>query len=260
MAEDTKHQVDDRQVAQQQRNRRRFARRQWARRWLTWRYLLVAVLVAALLGFAAYALLFSTWLRVTEVEVLGESQLSEEPILSGAAVPMGEQLALVDLDAIEVGVRSLATVETVEVTRRWPDGVRIEVVERTPIAVIARGDRYTQLDASGVTFGRVPKVPDGLPQVRTGPGADRAAISEAAAVVDSLAPEISAMVGNVEVASVDRIRLHLRDGREVRWGSADASEDKAQVLLAFLTAEESGEAEPAQVYDVSVPGRPTTRN
>lgn len=244
---------------QQLRNRRRFARRQWARRWLTWRYAVAALAVVALLGFAAYAVLYSAWLRVTQVEVLGESQLQEQPILSAAAVPTGEQLALIDLAAIELRVRSLATVESVDVTRRWPHGVRIAVVERTPIAVIARGNDFTQIDEEGVTFGRVPDVPEGLPRIRTGPGADRAAITEAAAVVSALDPEVSVLVDDVEVASVDRIRLRLRDGREVRWGSADASEEKARVLLAFLNAEESGEAEPSQVYDVSVPGRPTTR-
>lgn len=243
---------------QQLRNRRRFARRQWARRWLTWRYLLAVVLVLVLLGFGAYAVFYSAWLRVTQVEVFGASQLREQPILRAANVPEGEQLALVDLEAIELRVRSLATVESVDVTRRWPDGVRIAVVERTPIAVIARGEDFTQLDEEGVTFGRVPDVPSGLPRIRTGPGADRAAITEAAAVVSALDDEVSAMVDDVEVASVDRIRLRLRDGREVRWGSADASEEKARVLLAFLNAEESGDAQPSQVYDVSVPGRPTT--
>ncbi|QYJ04745.1 FtsQ-type POTRA domain-containing protein [Nocardioides panacisoli] len=244
----------------QQRNRKRFARRQWARRWLTWRYLLAALALVGLLGFGAYAVFFSAWLRVADVEVLGEEQLTRDPILQAAAVPTGEQLALVDLDAIAVRVRSLATVETVEVTRRWPDGVRIEVVERTPIAVIARGaGGYTQLDDEGVTFGRVDDVPEDLPRIRTGPGADRAAISEAAAVVSALDPAVSELVDDVEVATVDRIRLRLSDDREVRWGSADASEEKARVLLAFLNAEEAGDAEPARVYDVSVPGRPTTR-
>lgn len=247
------------QVASQQRNRRRFARRQWARRWLTWRYLVGAFVVLGLVGFAAYALLFSPWLRVSEVEVTGEEQLGERPIRQEAAVPMDEQLALVDLDEIAVRVRALATVESVEVTRRWPDGVRIEVVERTPVAVIARGNGFTQLDAAGVTFGEVPSVPEGLPRVRTGPGADRAAISEAAAVVSALDPGVSDLVAEVEVASVDRIVLHLADDREVHWGSADASEAKARVLLGFLDAERDGEAEPARVYDVSVPGRPTTR-
>lgn len=244
----------------QRRNRRRFARRQWARRWLTWRYLAGLLVTVLAVGFAVHAVYFSSWLAVEEAEVIGESQLREREILRAADVPVGEQLARVDTDSIEVRVRSLATVESADVSRQWPHGVRIEVVERTPIAVIARGSGgYTQIDAEGVTFGRVGQPPENLPQIRTGPGADKAALTEAAGVVSALSPEVSVLVGHVEVASIDEILLRLRDGRTVRWGSADSSSEKAQVLLAFFDAEEAGELDPARMYDVSVPGRPTTR-
>lgn len=244
----------------QRRNRRRFARRQWARRWLTWRYLAGLLATVLVIGFAVYAVYFSSWLEVEETEVVGESQLSEREILRAADVPMGEQLARVNTTSIERRVQALATVETVGVSRQWPHGIRIEVVERTPIAVIARASGgYTQIDAEGVTFGGVSEPPQDLPQIRTGPGADKAALTEAAGVVSALSSEVSALVGHVEVASVDEVLLHLRDGRTVHWGSADSSSEKAQVLLAFFEAEEAGEIDPARVYDVSVPGRPTTR-
>jgi cell division protein FtsQ len=245
--------------APQLRNRRRFARRQWARRWLTWRYVVGAVAVLLVIGFGVYAVYFSPWLRVDGVEVLGESQLSEDVILSTADVPTDTALAGVDLAAIEVRVRSLAAIEEVEVTRRWPHRVRIEVVERTPIAVTARGDRFTQVDETGVTFGDLAEPPRGLPRVVTGPGASTEALAEAAAVVDALPEELVAAVDHVEVLTVDTIRLQLRDSRTVRWGSAELSEDKAEVLLALFEAERSGEVQRARLYDVSVPGRPTTR-
>jgi cell division protein FtsQ len=244
---------------QQRRTQRRFARRQWARRWLTWRYVAGALAVVLAVGFLGYAVYFSPWLRVEGVEVLGESQLAEETIVQTANVPTGDALAVVDLDAIAVRVRSLAEVEQVQVTRQWPREVRIEVRERSAVAVVARGDRFTQLDEKGVTFGTLDEAPEGLPQVRTGPGADTAALTEAAAVVSALPAEVSAIVDHVEVLTVDRILLHLQRDRLVRWGSADASDEKADVLLALLAAEEDGETEPAQEYDVSVPSRPTTR-
>lgn len=244
---------------QQRRTRRRFARRQWARRWLTWRYVAGALAVVLVVGFCGYAVYFSPWLRLDGVEVLGESQLAEETVIETANVPTGDALAVVDLDAIAVRVRSLAAVEEVRVTRQWPREVRIQVRERSAVAVVARGDRFTQLDEDGVTFGTLDEAPEGLPRVATGPGADTAALSEAAAVVSALPAEITAIVDHVEVLTVDRIRLHLDRGRLVRWGSAEASEEKSEVLLALLAAEQDGETEPAQVYDVSVPGRPTTR-
>lgn len=237
----------------QGRTRRRFARRQWARRWLTWRYLLVALLLVAAVGFSVYAVYFSPWLRVESTEVVGTSQLTESQVLDAADVPEGEPLAQMDLDAIADRVRrTLATVKAVDVSREWPHVIRIEVTERTPIAVVAQGDGFTQLDEDGYPFGHLSQAPPGLPLVDTSAGAEDDARQEAAAVVAALPEEIIVLLDHVEVESVDEILLELRDGRLVHWGSAEQSDDKAEVLLTLLTQK-------AQEYDVSVPGMPTVR-
>ncbi|HWJ83313.1 MAG TPA: FtsQ-type POTRA domain-containing protein [Nocardioides sp.] len=235
----------------QARARKRFARRQWARRWLTWRYVLAAVLVAGLVGFTVYSVYFSPWLRVEGAEVTGNSLLTEAEILDTADVPEGGALARVDLDAIAVRVRSLPAVKSVDVSRKWPHDVRIDVTEREPVAVVARGGGYVDLDEDGVTFGRFARPPAGLPRVETGPDAEPSALEEAAHVVAALPDEVSALVDHVQVDTVDQILLVLKDGRQVKWGSAEQSDEKAKVLLALLDRK-------AQVYDVSVPGMPTT--
>lgn len=236
----------------QARTRKRFARRQWARRWLTWRYLVVAVVLVVLIGFAVYSVYFSPWLEVRGVEVTGNSQVTDAEIIQAADVPEGDALARVDLDAIAVRVRSLPAVKSVDVSRKWPHDVRIDVTERVPVAVVALGDHYVDLDEGGNTFNRLAKPPAGLPLVQTGAGAESSALEEAAHVVAALPDDISGMVDHVQVDTVDEILLILKDGRQVKWGSAEQSEEKAQVLLALLDRK-------AQVYDVSVPGMPTTR-
>lgn len=233
------------------RTRRRFARRQWARRWLTWRYLLLAALVIGGLGFGVYALYFSSWLRVEQVQVEGTSLLSEQQVLRAAQVPTGDPLARVDLSAIEARVGNVDAVDAVEVSREWPHDVVIEILERTPIAVVDTGSGLRYVDATGAFFGSVTAEGE-LPLIVRGAGADNVALAEAAAVVDALDTVVAAMVAQVDVGSVDRIELRLRDGRTVRWGSAEQSAQKAEVLLALLDQD-------AQVYDVSVPGLPTTR-
>ncbi|MBM7515322.1 cell division protein FtsQ/DivIB [Nocardioides nitrophenolicus] len=235
----------------QARTRRAFARRQRARRWLTWRYVLAAVLLVGAVGFGVYALYFSPWLRADGVQVVGNAQLTEKQVLATADVPLGGPLATVDLHRIELRLKSLATVKTVDVSRTWPHDVRIDIVERTPVAVLDRGDRLTNLDATGVAFGTLAKAPDGLPRVKVGPGADGDALAEGAAVVVALDPAVTELVDYVEVRTVDEIDLRLRDGRLVRWGSAEQADDKAAVLLELLERK-------AKVYDVSVPGAPTT--
>ena len=93
--------------------------------------------------------------------------------------------------------------------------------------------------------------PGDLPRVRRAATADRDALREAAAVVAALPADLAERVDHVEVATVDQIALVLRDGRRVEWGSAEESEEKAEVLAALLEQRE------AKAYDVSVPGQPT---
>lgn len=241
----------------QDRSRRRFARRQWARRWLIVRFVLVAVLAVGAVGFAVYGVYFSPWLRVEAAEVSGTSQLSEAEVLAAAELPIDDPLVRVDLDAIEVRIKRLTAVRSVDASRQWPHDIRIEIEEWQPLAVVAEGSSYTFLAESGdtFTFATMPKSPPGdLPRVEVDSGADRLALEEAAAVVASLDEAVSRLVDHLEVETADDIRLELRDGRLVRWGSAEQSDDKAEVLLHLLDARPD-----AQTYDVSVPSLPATQ-
>ncbi len=236
------------------RTRRRFARRQWARRWLSLRFVVAFVVVAALVATSIWLVFFSTTLQVKQVAVVGNDLLTDARIREIADVPLGEQLALVDLRRADARVGALAEVRSVDVTRTWPDGVRIEVVERTAVAVVELAGRLRGLDADGVVFRDYRAVPAGLPRIRAGGAAGTDALKEAATVVSALPEDLVARVDHVEVATVDQITLVMRDQRQVLWGSAEESALKAQVLDRMLTAVK------AQVYDVSVPGNPTVRD
>jgi cell division protein FtsQ len=235
------------------RTRRRFARRQWARRWLSLRYVLAFLLVVGLVATSVWLVFFSATLQVKKVEVVGNELLSDGRIREIADIPLGEQLALVDLERADARIGSLAEVRSVDVTRTWPDAVRIEVVERTAVAVVELAGRLRGLDADGVVFREYRSAPKGMPRIRPGGGAGTDALKEAATVVSALPEDLATRVDHVEVATVDQITLVMRDQRQVLWGSAEESELKAEVIDRLLAAQE------ASVYDVSVPGNPTVR-
>lgn len=235
------------------RTRRRFARRQWSRRWLSLRLVLAVVAVVALVGTSIWLVFFSATLQVKKVEVVGNQLLSDARIREIADVPLGDQLALVDLGRADARVGSLAEVRSVDVTRTWPDGVRIAVVERTAVAVVELAGRIRGLDADGVVFRDYRTAPQGMPRIRPGGAAGTDALKEAATVVSALPPDLAARVDHVEVETVDQITLVMRDQRQVLWGSAEESALKAEVIDRLLAAQE------ATVYDVSVPGNPTVR-
>jgi cell division protein FtsQ len=235
------------------RSRRRFARRQWRRRWLAWRYLLAVVVVLALVVGGVYAVWFSSWLAVEDIEVSGAQTVTAGDIRARSGIDEGEPLVRVDLAAAERRIRALAVVRTVSVTRQWPHGVLISIEERVAIAVVEIGGQLRGMDEDGVVFRSYKDPPPGLPRVETSIGTTSAALKEAAKVISALPQALSLQVDHVDVKTVDLISLVLKDGRIVIWGSADESDTKAEVaqnLLANVQAHE---------YDVSVPSKPITR-
>ncbi len=245
----TRTEADERTV---QVARRRFARRQWARRWLAWRIVLGALTVVALVAGLLWLVFFSSVLAVRGVDVDGAEVLDPVAVRQVAAVPTGSPLATVDLDAVGRRVEQLTPVLDVDVSRAWPDRVRIAVTERTAVAVVVRDGVVQGVDADGVLFRRYPSRPPSLPLVQVGSSVGADALSEAALVIGALPGDLASGVEYISVRTVDTISLRLRGGRTVLWGSAEESTNKAKVLAVLLE-------QPAQLYDVSVPGQPVLR-
>ena len=240
----------------EERTRKRFARRQWRRRWLAWRYVVALVVVIILVAGGVWAAYFSSWLSVKDVDIKGVSgntTLTDAQVRRAAAVPTGGPLLRENLAAIRHRVAALAAVKSVEVSREWPTKVRIDVVERTPVAVIDIGGQLHALDASGVVFSSYQHAPANLPKVSTSAGTDSEALYQGAEVAAAMPKSLAAKVDHVEVKSVDDISLALASGKTVHWGSAADSGVKAQVLAALMKAKPD-----VRTYDVSVPGQPVT--
>lgn len=233
-----------------ERSRRRFARRQWARRWLAWRPVALLLLVILLVVGGLWLVFFSSVLAVKGVDVDGNRALGASEVEAAAAVPSGQPLSRVDLDAVRARVESLAMVRSAEVTREWPDRVLVTVRERVAVAVVEIGGRIRGMDEDGVVFRDYAQAPPGLPHVRTSTDTRGEALREAAQVVGALPEDLVGKVDYVSVATVDQIELALRDGRTVVWGSAEESEQKAEVLEELLKL-------PGQTYDISVPSNAT---
>lgn len=232
--------------------RKKFLRRQRARRWLVWRRILLALLAVAAVAALVWLFFFSSVLSVKGAEVHGVDVLEPADVEKVAAVPLGEPLATVDLTAIEARVEQLPAVKTAEASRAWPDHVSIDVTERQAVAVVSWEDQWRGLDDTGVLFRTYPERPDALPLVTMSATTPVDALAEAAKVVEVLPSTILGRVDHLEVRSIDRISLALKDGASVTWGSADQSDDKAAVLAVLLKQD-------ARVYDVTAPGRPTIR-
>jgi cell division protein FtsQ len=236
------------QVSGGRSTRRRFARRAWSRRWATLRGVALLLALVGLVAGAGWLVFVSSVLAVERVEVQGVRTVPAERIGRAAAVPLGVPLARVDVDRVRERVEQVPVVAHAEIARSWPHTISLEIIERAPVAAVRSGGRHRLIDASGVMYRTVAAPPRRLPVLTVGD--DPRAAEEAAAVVDQLPRRLARRVSHVQATTMDSIRLQLRDGRSVVWGSAESSALKAEVLSSLVKRR-------ASVYDVSVPGAPT---
>ncbi|MFB7242845.1 cell division protein FtsQ [Streptomyces populi] len=227
------------------------------------RRLIILLSAVVLAGAAAVWILYgSPWLRTEDVPVSGVRVLTAAQVREAAGVPVGSPLISVDTDAIEARLlRELPRIDSVEVVRSWPHAIGLEVTERTPVLLVEKGAKFTEVDAGGVRFATVPDAPKGVPVLelalsgRAAPSrfpADRL-VREAVRIAGDIPDEVARDTRTVKVRSYDAVSLELRGGRTVEWGSAERGRAKARTLLALMKADPG-----ARHFDVSAPTAPAS--
>ena len=235
----------------------RLAERTRARRRLAWRKVLLLAAAVTVLAGTAWAVLVSPLLalEVAEVTVTGVGEgttVAHEDVMAVVARREGTPLARLETGELVADLTQITTVRSAQVTRAWPNGLRVDVVPRVPVAVAPGDDGVVLLDVEGVVVGTAAEPPEELPNV-TVPLADERAGQTLAAVLSVLAElpaDLRAEVATAGAANPAAITLELADGATVRWGGPEESDLKAAVL-AVLREREAG------VYDVTVPRAPT---
>ncbi|KRE28673.1 cell division protein FtsQ [Mycobacterium sp. Soil538] len=208
----------------------------------------IAVLVVGI-GLLLY---FTPIMSARSIVVTGLGAVTQDEVVSVAAVPPGTPLLQVNTDAVAEKVAGIRRVASARVQREYPSTLRITVVERVPVVVRDYPDGVHLFDKDGVDFASGPP-PPGIPYLDTeNPGPDDPATKAALEVMTSLRPDVATQVGRVSAPSVAAITLTLIDGRTVVWGTTDRTEEKALKLGALLT-------QPGKVYDVSSPDLPTVK-
>lgn len=218
----------------------------------------LVVLLAALavvVALVAWILLAGPLLAVRTVRVDGAVALSDAQVVSAAGVQEGTPLARVDTAAAAARVAQLPQVDSVEVTRGWPGTVVVTLAERVPVAVVEQAGTRQLVDARGVVFDTITgDPPRGVVALDVeDPGPDDAATTTALGALTALPDAVRSQVTAVSARSADDVTLTLTDGRSVRWGSADRTDRKAEVLGALLDKIDGGSLDPAGTLDVSTP-------
>jgi cell division protein FtsQ len=137
--------------------RRKFGKRTWP----FYRRVLVAgagVIVGGILIYeAASFFLYSPRVALTnldQIEVTGNRYVTRQSIVERFAKDEGKSVLLVPLDDRRQALENIPWVEHAVVSRILPDRIRVELVERTPVAFLRTGTDLGLIDAHGVLFDR----------------------------------------------------------------------------------------------------------
>ncbi|WP_267397294.1 cell division protein FtsQ/DivIB [Sphingomonas sp. GC_Shp_1] len=111
--------------------------------------------------------------RVEEIEVTGLKRMDRMSVYAVALDQQSRAMPLVDLESVRQKLLRYGWIADAHVSRRLPDTLLVDIVERTPAAVWQDNGQLTLIDAAGVLL--EPVQPDAIPDLPLviGPGADR---------------------------------------------------------------------------------------
>lgn len=206
----------------------------------------MAILLGVIGGVSA--LYRSQLFEIRTVDVIGAERLTVDAIRSRAAVPQGATLLRFPAGAIKARLLDYAWIADAQVTRDFPNTLRIRVVERKPAAVVDTGETFWVVDSSGMVLGEQSlEETTTLPTIRDIPGLDlkagRASTSEvlrnALDVLSGISAELRQKVRAVSAPSIDETMLLTTDNVEVVIGEAVDLAKKDAIVLTVMR-EKSG--------------------
>ena len=165
--------------------------------------------------------------------------------------------ALVDLDRIRESLLQFGWVKDARVSRRLPDGLVIDLIERTPTAVWQHQGRLNLIDGEGVVLDavRVDKMPD-LPLL-IGPGANAQAVP-LRRMLDSV-PTLKPQLASASWIGGRRWDLSFATGETVSLPETAAAATKALKRFAKMDRSVGLLGRDMIRFDLRVPGKMIVR-
>ena len=218
-----------------------FTEEQWSRIWLAviiGGTVGVGFVIASLAGVPAMAeaqvarIAADAGFEVRHVRVTGTSRMDERLVYARVLSQQSRAMPEVDVAALRAELMTLPWVKDARVSIQLPHTLAIDIVERTPHAVLEKPDRLVLIDAGGVELETVaPDKAKGLLRL-AGPGAGQQAgqLERLLAAAPALQPQVEAAewVGN------RRWNLTFRTGQLLALPEGEVEAVSALVKFARL--------------------------
>ena len=218
---------------------------------------LVALDVPAKLGTAAGEAVGEAGFRVRSVDVQGIQRMDSKPVFEIAVDQKSMAMPLVDVAAIRERLLRYGWVKDARVSRRLPDTLVIDIVERQPAALWQDRQHLSLIDAEGVVLDRVPisAMPD-LPLL-VGPGAN--AQSRNLDALLAQAPTLRPQLESATWVGKRRWDLQFQSGETVALPEGTDEAKTALAKLARLDKSTGVLGQGIVRIDLRIPGKMVVR-
>jgi len=170
-----------------------------------------------------------TGFAVRRVEVHGVERMDEQEIYRRAIAAQAQPMTRLDVKALREELVALPWVREARVSRQLPDTLVVDVIERTPHAVLQQGEHFVLIDPTGHRLEPVPAAKAGKMLVVKGEGAAGRA-ADLAIRLDS-APALQKQVRGAEWIGHRRWNLTFSTGQVVAL--PEGEDEAAKALVAF---------------------------
>jgi len=218
---------------------------------------LVALDVPSKLALAAGEAVGDAGFRVKSVDIQGIRRMDPRPVYDIALDQKTTAMPLLDVSDIRGRLLQFGWVKDARVSRRFPDTLVIDIVERTPAALWQDDQRLSLIDAEGVVLDRVQvsQMPD-LPLL-IGKGANAQAVP-LQKLLDQ-APALKAQLVSATWVGQRRWDLSFQSGETVSLPEGAALAGTALVKFAQMDKSAGLLGRGMLRFDLRIPGKMTVR-
>jgi cell division protein FtsQ len=89
---------------------------------------------------------------INNIEIEGARRLSRDLLLQQSKLSPGTSLLAIRPGRVERALMAHPWIAKAEVSRKWPNGVHLSIVERDPVALVQFGEELVYMDRQGMIF------------------------------------------------------------------------------------------------------------
>lgn len=203
-------------------------------------FIMTITIIVILIGFS----LKSDFFNINRINIRGNSNISKEKLLHTSAIITGENIFRISTKDAEKNILELPYTKSVEVKRKLPKGIDIEVVEREERLLIKNISMYYVIDEEGFVLNQFDSNNKDLPVV-LGLKTDKIDIGDNLFVnldlqefedfiIEGEKLDLLSIIFRINIDNDENVNIMINNGIDVAFGTLDNVKYKVRLLNEIL--------------------------